>query len=104
MTFTKILPYGKDAYSYWISGIYKIVSYDKGSYNAYFIQEWFDNWGDRVSQAPDKDLHNNPCWLTLNAAKRACKAHAGQYAPSDKIVNRAIKIKASLIEQAKQYA
>ena len=102
--FTKIKPYGEDAYTYWISGIYKIVSYNKGSYNAYFIPEWFDNWGNRVCPAPDLDIHNNKCWHTLNSAKRACKDHMTGYTPSDKVISRAATIKASLLEQAQLYA
>jgi hypothetical protein len=102
--FNKVYPYGPDAYVYWYSGIYKIVSYGKGSYHAYFIQEWFDNWGDHVSAPPDLDNQNHPCWRTLNAAKAACREHASNYTPSDTIVKRAAEIVADTIEEAKQYA
>ena len=98
MNFTRI-QIGKKphAYTYWISGIYKIVSYRKGAFSAFFIQEWFNNWGDHVSPPPDRDIHGHDCWLTLKAAKKACFEHAKDYAPSKKIVNRAIEIKAALI-------
>ena len=53
MTLTRIQPFGPDAYTYWIDGIYKVVSYNKGAYHAYFIPHWANNWGDNVSTPPD---------------------------------------------------
>ncbi len=97
MSFTKVQPYGPTAYTYWISGIYKIVSYRKGEYSAYFIQELARNWGDHVCKPP----HNPParlysnhgnCWNTLKSAKADCEQHAKQYQPSKAIANRAIDI------------
>lgn len=90
MKFTgPIKPYSiSDQYTLWISGIYKIVSYRKGEYLAFFIQEWFNNWGDYVSPPPH-DGKFNKCWKTLTAAKQACKDHARGYKPSVKTVKRA---------------
>lgn len=97
MKFTKItIGEGVHSYDYWISGIYKIVSYDKGIYNAYFIQEWARNWGDYVCSPPHHDINYRRCWLTLKAAKQDCEKHAQSYQPSAAIITRAREIKQSL--------
>ena len=102
--FTRIKPFGEDAYTYWIDGIYKIVSYHDRQYHAYFIQEWFDNWGDNVEKPPLTDRWTGSgYWPTLKDAKAACARHAAKYQPSQKTINRAAKIKTSLIEQAAAY-
>ena len=106
MTFTRIQPYGPDAYTYWIDGIYKIVSYDKGEYFAYFIQNWANNWGDHVSEPPDECPRfsaADKCWNTLAAAKQACKDHKEHYTPSPKIIKRAAEILTAIKIKAEKY-
>jgi hypothetical protein len=103
MTFTRIKPYGDDAYTYWISGIYKIVSYRAGEFLAFYIRDDHQNWGDYVSPPPDNGKHGK-CWSTLKAAKSACAEHAKTHSATAKTVKRAAEIKAALIEQAAQYA
>jgi hypothetical protein len=85
-------------YTYWISGIYKVVSYRPGEYQAYFIQEWFDNWGDNVGQPP---IQNNgqSYYKTRKQAEAAIKRHAKHYTPSTKIVKRAAEILIALREK-----
>jgi hypothetical protein len=103
MNFIKIKPYGNDAYTYWMSGIYKIVSYRKGEYLAFFIQDWAENWGDHVSPPPDNGKYGK-CWATFNSAKQACKSHAARYAPALNTIDRAAHITKAWIEQARKYA
>jgi len=107
MKFTKVQPYGPGT-SHWICGIYKITSYRRGEYHAYFIQEWAKNWGDHVCTPPDRYPPHTPvqqvrdkgCWRTLARAKASCVEHAKSYTPSNKIVKRAAEIKAAQIQQA----
>lgn len=99
---TRIKPYGEDAYTYWISGIYKIVSYRSGEYLSFFIQDHYSNWGDYVS-APPADGENGKCWKTLAGAKDSCHAHAKHHAPAVKTVNRAAEIMSSVLVQAEEY-
>ena len=84
--FTKLQIWGPESnHDYWVSGIYKIVSYRKGRYHAYFIQDFARNWGDRVSNPPAPLDY----WPTLNSAKQACRQHAETYTPARKTVIRA---------------
>lgn len=99
---TQIKPYGDDAYTYWISGIYKIVSYRDGEYLVFFIQDYHDNWGDHVSPPPDNNQHGK-CWLNFDAAKNACDLHAASYTPKPKTIKRAAEIKNALMMQSKEY-
>lgn len=93
MTFTRLVDTnGLDSYPYWISGIYKIVSYHKGCFHAYFIQDTQITWGDNVETPPDRDpITGNECWRTLKDAKAACERHAADYAPKPKTVKRAVR-------------
>lgn len=100
---TKIQPFGPEAYTYWINGIYKIVSYDKGEYLAYFIPDHYDNWGNHVSEP----LHNGKSgkvWNSFKAATDACKSHARVYDGSKSTIDLADRIKTKLIEQYKEYS
>jgi hypothetical protein len=103
MTFTRIKPYGDDAYTVWISGIYKIVSYRAGEFHAYFIQDFCQNWGDHPEVETDNGKHGK-CWSSMSRAKAACERHANGYTPKANTVKRAAEIKASLIAQAAEYA
>lgn len=103
MNFTKILPYGPDAYAYWISGIYKIVSYRPGEYHAYYIPEHFNNWGNCTEPAPSLNINGCRAWESLKAAKDSCERHALKHTPSQYTVRRAAEIKAALIIQAEQH-
>jgi hypothetical protein len=98
MNFTRIQPFGPDAYTWWFSGIYKIVSYRKGEYLAFYIREGDQNWGWHVSEPPDTGKHGQ-CCSTLKAAKGACAEHAKKHKPSNKTVRRAAEIKESVSVQ-----
>ena len=105
MKFEKILPYGPESYTYWISGIYKIVSYRPRSFHAYYIHEGLKNWGDHVETPPEKCRETgNGQWPTLKAAKAACERHAENYEPKPRTVKRAAEILSELREQAKAYS
>ncbi len=100
--FRKIMPHGPDSYTYWISGIYKIVSYRKASYHAYFIQDHAKNWGDHVEEPPETcPLTGNGHWRRLSDAKAACKRHAARYEPKTHTIKRAAEILDSLLEKEK---
>lgn len=93
MTFKRLMVHGPDSYPYWISGIYKIVSYRKRSFHAYFIQNNQKTWGDSVETSPDRDpVTGNNCWRTLKAAKAACERHAAEYTPKPKTIKRAAEL------------
>lgn len=103
MDFQKINPFGKDAYTYWISGIYKIVSYSSGRYHAFYIVNGGKNWGDHVCKPPLSD-RDSYFWPSLSAAVESCKEHAaGGYEPTPKTIKRAAEVRAALIEQEKEY-
>ena len=99
MKFTKIQPYGPDAYTYWISGIYKIVSYRRGEYLAYYIPDRYKNWGDYVSKPPHCGMYGD-CWPSLKSAKGACEIHAASHTPAEKTITRAAEIQAAWIAKA----
>ena len=102
----KVQPYGPDAdTTYWVRGIYKVVSYRPGNYHAYFIPEGIANWGDYVTRPPDKSARDGyPCWRTLRAAKSACSLHARSYAPSSKTQARAREVLAAYQAKALEHA
>lgn len=69
---------------HYVSGIYKLSSYtyDRGGYvdrywQAYYIPERFENWGNFVE--PENQHNKRP---TLAEAKAMCKRHAAEYVPS----------------------
>jgi len=99
MIFEKVEPYGPASYTYWICGIYKIVSYRRGEYSAFFIQDWFENWGDHVAPPPDIGKDRNKCWRSMRSAEAACRKHARNYEPLPKTIKRAAEIKAAMIQQ-----
>ena len=82
----------------WISGIYKITSYQPGQYHAYFIQEWFTNWGDNV-ETPPAQKNGREYYKTRKQAEAACKRHQKDYTPSSRIVKRAAFILETLKEE-----
>lgn len=84
---------------YWISGIYKITSWDRGEYHAFFIRDGMSNWGDYVATRPDHG-ENQRCWKSLRSAKAACEEHAKGHTPKPATVKRAAEIKATLMEEA----
>ena len=101
MTFQRIMIYGPDSYPCWICGIYKVVSYDKRVFYAYFIQDHQKTWGDYVETPPARDsVTGNDCWRTLKDAKAACERHAAKYTPKPKTVKRAVERLAEYKEQA----
>ena len=100
----KIKPYGEDSYTYWVSGIYKIVSYEPKKFHAFFIQNGVSNWGDYVCTPPEIDS-NGRYWNSLESAKKSCKEHAASgYEPTPSTVKRAAVVLAGFLEQEKIYA
>lgn len=94
MDFIEIKPYDEDSCTsctYWISGIYKIVSYEPGEYYAFYIPDHFYNWGNFVSQPPHLGKHGH-VWNSFDAAVNSCIAHADCHKPKDKTVKRAAEI------------
>lgn len=100
---THIKPYGDDSYDYWISGIYKIVSYRPNEFHAYFIQDHYQNWGDHVAKPPHDGQHGK-VWNSFEAASTDCHEHAQTHKPAKKTIERAARIKEVLLDQAAQYA
>lgn len=100
---TRIAPYGEDAYIWWISGIYKIVSYRKGEYHAFFIQDHCKNWGDHVA-TPRHQGENGKCWNSFTSAQDDCLKHAAAHAPAAKTVKRAAELLAVFMAEASEHA
>lgn len=109
MAWIKISPYGKDAYTYWFNGVYKIVSYNKGQYHAFLIENGDKNWGNYFCNPPETFHNPHACkpskgWTTLKDAKLSCRNHSKDYQPTPKTVKRALEIQTTLIEKSVQYA
>jgi len=82
---TKVRLYGLEGYTYWVSGIYKVVSYDQGGFNGYYIKDGSTNWGMRVDPAVES-------YPDLESAKAACDRHEAKHAPKPKTIRRAREI------------
>ena len=96
MNFTKINPY--EDVSYWISGIYKIVSYRAGEFHAYYMPDHYKNWGDHPEPETDNGKYGT-CWSTLKKAKEACERHARNHQPKPATVKRAAEVMAHLLTE-----
>lgn len=94
-------------YTFWISGIYKVVRYRKGTgYSAFYLTNWAQNWGDYVSPPPDL-IDGHGCWRTRRSAMRACRAHQrANQKPTRHQVKRSEISLAKILEshQGNQYA
>jgi hypothetical protein len=98
MNWTKIKMYSDSDHTYWISGIYKVVSYgDPGSFWAYYIVDGYQNWGDHPSAPPDQNFRGWKCWSTLEAAQSACEHHAKTHTPKPRTIERAAELKAEFV-------
>jgi hypothetical protein len=100
---TRIKPYGPDAYTYWVKGIYKIVSYNPGEYHAYYIPDRYDNWGENVAPPPYRNHIGNGYWPALGAAIAACDEHAKTHRPKPKTVRRAAELKAEFLAMEEKH-
>lgn len=90
MAWAKIKMYDETGPTYWVSGIYKVVSYDGIHFHAYYIPDHYKNWGDNPSKPPRTEQgYPNPFWPTLEAAQDCCEAHSMTYIPAPKTVRRA---------------
>jgi hypothetical protein len=98
------------SYTYWISGIYKVVRYRAGEYYAFYIPEGWKNWGNYVAQSDDKVACKGHCgsarctgwhnaWPTLRQAQKACREHAKNHMPSDTTLIRAKEILDAYLDQ-----
>ena len=81
---------------HWISGVYKITSYQSGTYSAFYLRNGDANWGWHVCKPPDLNSKGDPCWASLTAAKRACRKHWRTYEPTKYTNKRAREILAAL--------
>ena len=95
MKWKTIQPYGKDGYTYWISGIYKIVSYQQGQYVPYCIGEGDKNFGVHIGH-PYSYGKNGKFWETFKDAADECEYHASIHVPSKSTLKIAEKIHESL--------
>lgn len=98
---TEIQPYGKEGYKWWISGIYKIVSYGEGEYSAFYIVDGQKNWGDYVSPPPHNGKYGK-IWNSLEAAMEACSKHATSHSPKPSTQQRAAFLKQHFVNQANE--
>ena len=69
----------------WISGIYKVRTYDGRRFNAYYIKDTDKNWGWAVSMPPCREGDSH-WWPSLESAQLACEQHATSYTPKPKTV------------------
>jgi hypothetical protein len=77
MEFTKVKPYKDSQTLYFVSGIYKIVSYRANSFCAYYIPKTYNGWGDVVCKHPDLDRLSGIWKFSSYAdALAACEEHA----------------------------
>lgn len=97
----EIQPYGKEGYKWWISGIYKIVSYGEGEYSAFYILDGKKNWGDYVSPPPHNGKYGK-IWNSLEAAMKACSKHATSHSPKPSTQQRAAFLKQHFVNQANE--
>lgn len=107
----EVKPFGPDAYTYWINGIYKIVKYPNRDgmtplWHAYYIPDGYKNWGENVGKPERYPCGNGMSvsgWRSWSDAEAACMQHATRHTPTTKIIKRAEAIKAALIQQAKAW-
>lgn len=104
---TQIKPYGpKDDTTYWINGIYKIVSYGHNKYHAYIFSDGDMNWGNHFEKPPTYFPANGTypsCYgyASLEGAQMACERHMlTGYTPTPKTVARANAVMNSLMVKA----
>lgn len=95
---TPILSEG-GGYTFWIRGIYKIVSYREGEYHAYFIRDIDRNWGYHPSNPPDDGKYGK-CWQSFESAQAACDRHAITHQPAKRTIRRAEEILQAHLEKA----
>ena len=90
-----------DSMTYWIWGIYKIVSYRPGEYYAYFIQDHQKNWGDHPEPPParSKVIQGQGCWQSFASARRCCERHSITHTPAPRTVARAEELLAEYLEK-----
>lgn len=99
----KINPFGEEGSSYWVRGIYKIVSYNKGEYHAFFIRNNAKNWGDHVSPPPANGKYGK-IWASLRCAQKACDAHQKTgWLASEATKKRAAELLLYFKQQEKDY-
>lgn len=93
MKWTEIKPYPDSDTRYWISGIYKCLSYDGVHFHAYWITPVQNNWGDSVETAPSTDAYyHSRFWPSLESAQSACERHAQRHTPDKRVRKRAAEI------------
>jgi len=97
MNWTRINPYVD--ITYWIAGIYKVVSYREGEFHAYYMPDHYKNWGDHAAKPPDDGKHGR-CWQSLESAQAACVEHSKRHTPAPKTVKRAAEVVASMVGQS----
>lgn len=98
MNWNEIKPYGNsDPWTYWVSGIYKIVTYDDTFFQAYYIREGEKNWGWYVCEPPYLNDKGYKCWSSLGSAKSSCEIHSLTHKPKPATIRRASEVEAALV-------
>jgi hypothetical protein len=97
MEWTEIKMYD-NAFTYWVSGIYKVVSYEPDTFFAYYIVDGCKNWGDHPSTPPVLNFRKWRCWNSLESAQQACENHSKIHTPKPKTIARAAELKAEFLE------
>jgi hypothetical protein len=99
MEWNEIKTWGGDV-TYWISGIYKIVNYgDADTFFAYYMPDYYKNWGDHPSTPPDTNFRQYKCWATLESAQLACERHQQTHTPKPATVKRAAEVESSFLAE-----
>ena len=84
----------------WISGIYKVLTYNGEQFHAYYICDHYKNWGDNPSKPPLRDRDTtNGYWPSLESAQTTCEVHAQTYTPKPKTVKRAAELLSEMVEK-----
>lgn len=101
MQWNEIKMYADSDHIYWVSGIYKIVSYgDPDTFFAYYMVDGQKNWGDHPCTPPDTNFRQWGCWATLESARMACERHADTHIPKKATSARAVEVEASFVADA----
>jgi hypothetical protein len=94
MEWARIKQYGEDdTETVWISGIYKIRTYDGVEFGAYYMKDGDKNWGWHPCHPPDKSATGFPCWLSLESAQADCERHSMMHTPKPNTIKHAIEIR-----------
>lgn len=93
MIFTeKLQPFGPNGPSIWLSNVYKIISYKKNEFHAYYLRNGAVNWGQYVDDPPDKGKFRK-VWKSFESAVRSCIKHTLIHTPDEGTLKTAKEIR-----------